>query len=74
MPLLPSEAFIDGNENVSVQHPTQRANVHTPMATPLMRLGNISASSVHVTGPSVMAYTEMAATTRATIITPVTCM
>ena len=55
VPLLPNAAFIDGNENVSVQHPTHKANVHVAIAMPRMRFGNISASNVHVTGPSVMA-------------------
>ena len=72
VPLLPSAAFIDGNENVSVQQPTHRAKVQTDIATPRMRLGNISANSVQVTGPSVIAYTEMAQTTSTTIITPFT--
>ena len=55
VPLLPKAVFIDGNENVSVQQPTQRANVQVAIATPRMLLGNISASSVHVTGPNVIA-------------------
>ena len=54
-PLLPKAAFIEGNENVSVQQPTHKANVHVAMAIPRTRLGNISANSVHVTGASVMA-------------------
>ena len=33
-PLLPRAAFIDGNENVNVQHPTQRAKVHVAIAMP----------------------------------------
>ena len=64
-PLLPKAAFIEGNENVSVQQPTHKANVHVAMAIPRTRLGNISANSVHVTGASVMAYVEIAATTSA---------
>ena len=44
-----------GNEKVSVQHPTHKANVQVAIAMPLMRLGNISAISVHATGASVMA-------------------
>jgi hypothetical protein len=71
-PLLPNAAFIDGNEKVSVQQPTHSAKVHVAMAIPRILLGNISASNVHVTGPKVMAYTEMAATTRITITIPVT--
>ena len=71
VPLLPKAAFMDGNEKVSVQQPTQRANVHVAIAIPLIRFGNISAKSVQVTGPRVIAYTEMAATTSATIRKPV---
>jgi hypothetical protein len=63
---------MDGNENVSVQHPTHKAKVHVAMAMPRIRLGNISANNVHVTGASVMAYTEIAATTNVTIKTPFT--
>ena len=55
VPLLPRAAFIDGNENVSVQQPTHSAKVHVAIAIPRMRLGNISAKSVQVTGPKVIA-------------------
>ena len=70
VPLLPSAEFIEGNEKVSVQHPTHRAKVHVAMAIPLMRCGKISANSVQVTGPRVIAYTDMAATTRTTMSMP----
>ena len=55
VPLEPNAAFIDGNENVNVQHPTHSAKVHVPMAMPRMRAGNISESSTHVIGPRVIA-------------------
>ena len=46
---------MEGKEKVSVQHPTHRAKVQVAMAMPRMRWGKISASSVQVTGPRVMA-------------------
>ena len=70
-PLLPSAEFIGGNDNVSMQHPVHKAKVQVAIATPRTLFGNISASSTHVTGPSVMAYAEMAATTRIIMKKPV---
>ena len=37
VPLLPNAAFIEGKENVSVQHPTQRAKVQVAIAIPRTR-------------------------------------
>ena len=55
LPLHPIAAFMEGNENVRVQHPVQRANVHTAIAKPRTLFGNISARSTYVIGPRVMA-------------------
>lgn len=55
VPAAPNPLFSTGKVYVRMKQAAQRAKVHTDMATPRMRLGNISEMMTHMVVASVMA-------------------
>jgi hypothetical protein len=65
-----SNSINTGKPYANAKHATHRLHVATDTAIPLIRVGNISEMSTHVTGASVAAYVAMNASTKKVSIYP----